>query len=257
MGSLNGYSAAADKTIEMANHHFSLPLSYVTQHNIRATAECTCHIDNFVDSLELLEDPREKEKRQQWVLSFLQYRDAAAESNAYAFQFPEMILSLSNLRNVLDSLPEKAHVPSDVDMKDRTKSQNRKDAFLRNVNALFRYENELQETTSGRAFLKARTQEAKCYANLVLLVSNELLESRKVSGFFRRLSILGNIFDSLKDYAEDKANGSIRIPRYVIIPLALMTAVYLTRNTLSAPERNTISDWSGIVLKRNASRHPT
>gem|GEM_PF-2188894 len=171
-------------TIRLAEVDFCRPLSPETRKRLNVLFRAIYWVDSAVDETK---GERQNELMRS-VVAFIKGEERSFPAH------PEMESSLVALKESLEEIPSE-----------------RKELFIEAVQKIFDYTPILTQTKSTQTFIEAREKEAEATATLVLLVSDELYGHTPFEAFYKKASVMGNMFDSIEDARKDQKNGEISI----------------------------------------------
>lgn len=96
-------------------------------------------------------------------------------------------------------------------------------AFAARLARFFVRSEDLRQTTHGAEYLRCIADEARCAAEMTLLVVPVASESR-FARFFHVLAVVANLVDKLHDVRGDFARGEIRVRPGIALHLRLLAA---------------------------------
>jgi hypothetical protein len=124
------------------------------------------------------------------------------------------------------------------------------EVFAAQLARFFVRSEDLRQTTRGAEYVRCVADEARCAAEMTLLVVPVASGSR-FARFFRVLSVIANLVDKLHDVRGDFARGEIRIRPGLLLHLRLLAAfaLHLPRLLLLARGRLRLIAWGARYLR--------
>lgn len=217
MGSVAGYKEYA-RVVEQMCEHLFCELTPSAGRRIANVVLATCHVDNYVDSAK----GNVKKEREKKILDYLEHGD----HHIFGDGHPELVAELIQLKKTLGDI-----------------SPVRRAQFKKDVAEIFKCGDVLCSTKNTRSFIRARLEEGRRSADLVVLAVDELYDHPHSANFYRRLVAVHNLLDTLKDFKTDKENGEINLPVSGMFRIAASSCARLGAMavTVSPPQRNILA----------------
>lgn len=209
---ISQYIRTANLIIRTAEHGFFDSLNEKTKEAVHTLMQCMFWVDRYVD---VLDESRRKQVEKN-IIGYLGKKEQLAIENEL-----EVCKSLAVLKDILDEFTDTQRLE-----------------FLNKTAAVFDSGRKLSSARTPREFIQEREEEAKSTADMILILASELGANEKFANFFREVTIVGNLIDSIEDARDDKSSGKIAVkPIQIYFSLAQKTLTHMVTVIKMHPQK--------------------